>query len=84
MRRFTPNTLMDRPKILESIERAAETGFAIAYDELLINEVGISAPVRNGARPPAAIQCSVARAKWDPARIERHIVPHLLDAANSI
>jgi DNA-binding IclR family transcriptional regulator len=83
MKRYTQNTVMDRVTVQRLVDEAAETGYAIGYDELLMNEVGIAAPVR-GKRRSAAIQCSVSGLKWDRARIEAAIVPRLVDAANSL
>ena len=84
MRRYTDNTLMDRAAILALIERAAVTGYSIGYDELIINEVGISAPIRGGGgRTRAAIQCSVSGIHWNATAIEQRIIPPLMDAVNS-
>ncbi|WP_207458241.1 IclR family transcriptional regulator [Azospirillum sp. SYSU D00513] len=83
MRRYTPGTLMDRPKILELINEAAENGYSVASNELLMNEVGISAPIRREGTARAAIQCSVSGLTWDRARLVKEIVPYLIDTAHS-
>jgi DNA-binding IclR family transcriptional regulator len=83
MRRYTPATLMDRPRILELIAEASRNGYAIAHNELLMNEVGVSAPIRREGTARAAIQCSVSGLTWDQGRIVRDIVPHLIDTVNS-
>jgi DNA-binding IclR family transcriptional regulator len=82
MRRYTPGTLMDRARVLELINEAAENGYSIAQDELLMNEVGISAPISRDGTARAAIQCSVSGLTWDRPRIVKEIVPHLVDNVN--
>lgn len=84
MTRFTPSTLMDRPAILALVERAAETGYSIGHEELILNEIGVSVPVRSSGDCRAAIQCSVSAMKWSEKSIEDRLLPALIDAANSI
>lgn len=85
LRQFTPQTSMDREVIAEHIRHATASGYTISQSELILSEVGIAAPIiAPGGRAKAAIHCSVSRLSWSPEQIERTIVPHLLDAANSI
>lgn len=83
LKRFTPNTSMDRSRILEEIERAAERGYSLSRDELIMNEVGVAAPIRAEDGCRVAVHCSVSALKWKPNDVEDTIVPALLDMANS-
>ena len=84
MTRFTPNTLMDRILIGNLVERATETGYSISQDELILSEIGISAPIRSGGGARAAFHCSVSALKWTEKMVEERILPKIMDAANSL
>ncbi|MBK1662966.1 IclR family transcriptional regulator [Rhodospirillum rubrum] len=79
-----PTTLLDRPTILGLVEEAAEKGYAISENEILLNERDIAAPIRIMGGPRAAVQCSVSAMVWPRARIVADIVPALLDTANAL
>ncbi|GGD23546.1 IclR family transcriptional regulator [Aureimonas glaciei] len=83
MRRYTAHTLMDRGAILALVDEAATKGYSIGFDEIMINEIGLSAAIRGSGRTRAAIQCSLSATHWDTARIERLIIPPLIDTINS-
>lgn len=83
MRRYTAHTLMDRAQILALVDEAAAAGYSIGHDEIMLNEVGISAPIRGSGRTRAAIQCSLSATHWDRAKIEKLIIPPLMDTINS-
>ncbi|MBP0617727.1 IclR family transcriptional regulator [Jiella mangrovi] len=83
LRRFTANTTMERDAILAEIETAAERGYSLSRDELIMNEVGVAAPIRVDGRYRVAVHCSVSTLKWKPHDVEEAIVPALLDMANS-
>nr|WP_280988165.1 helix-turn-helix domain-containing protein [Jiella endophytica] len=84
LRRFTPATMMDRGKIAELVESAAETGFSIAEDELQMNELAVAVAVGRGGGVNAAIHCSVSGTLWTRERLRSEVVPSLLDVANAI
>lgn len=82
---FTPRTTQDRDQIRASIADAAAQGFAISRDQMILNEIGIAAPIMGpDGRALAAVQCSVSAYAWDDERIRRKILPMLLDTANAI
>ncbi|WP_193370368.1 IclR family transcriptional regulator [Pelagibius marinus] len=85
IRKATAQTILDRAAIARIIDEAAEKGFAIAQGEFMINEIGVAAPVIGAdGRPVATVQCSVSAYHWTPKKVEREIVPLLLDTANAI
>ena len=85
LRQMTVRTTMDRAELAQQIATTAERGYSITQDQMILNEIGISAPIRGSdgiAR--AAVQCSVSSFHWTIDRVEQELVPYLLDAANSI
>lgn len=82
---FTPRTTLDRDQIRTSISEAAAQGFAISRDQMILNEIGIAAPIVGpDGRALAAVQCSVSSYAWEDDSIRRKILPVLLDTANAI
>jgi len=84
VQRFTPSTTMDRAAITDLVEAAATTGYSIAHNEIMMNEVGIAVSIQERTGRLGAIQCSVTPLRWHPARIEQVILPRLLDAAHAL
>ncbi len=86
LQRFTPRTTLDRGAIAERIEQARQDGFSIAREQLILNEIGLAAPIRGpgGGPAKAAIQCSISASRWTEAGLRERIVPALLDTANAI
>jgi len=85
LRAQTPRTTLDRAKIADQIEAAAQTGYAITYDQMILDEVGIACVIRGpDGRGCAAVHCSVSAHHWDDARIRTEILPWLQDTANAI
>ena len=83
--RFTPATDLDRGQIGDSIERAAQQGFAISEGQMILKEIGVATPIAgHDGRAFAAVQCSVSAHTWTREAIEREIIPKLQDAANAI
>ncbi|SFP40942.1 IclR family transcriptional regulator [Tranquillimonas alkanivorans] len=82
---FTPATTRDRGTIRDLIEDAAVRGYAISRSEVILNEVGVAAPiVAPDGRAAAAIHVSVSGHSYDLDRINRDIAPAIQDAANTI
>ncbi|WP_245198525.1 IclR family transcriptional regulator [Jiella mangrovi] len=84
MRRFTPETVMSREKVRDLVEMAAETGYAIAENELQMNELAVAVAVGCSRGQPGAIHCSVSGTLWSRERVEQEVVPLLRDAVNGI
>jgi DNA-binding IclR family transcriptional regulator len=85
LRQFTQHTTLDRALIGARIQQAAEEGFAISHGQMILNEIGVAAPITGpDGLAHAAVQCSVSSTHWDEARVREEIVPHLLDTARAI
>ncbi|MER0240186.1 helix-turn-helix domain-containing protein [Fulvimarina sp. MAC8] len=84
MRRYTPQTTMDREAIRRLIEEAAETGYSIAENELQMNELALAVSVGRSDQTNGAIHCSVSGTLWTRERLRDEVMPHLRDAANGI
>ncbi|MBY8976923.1 IclR family transcriptional regulator [Rhodobacteraceae bacterium NNCM2] len=82
---FTSRTTQDRETIRAAIEAAVQLGYAMTQDQMILNQIGVAAPILGSdGRARAAIQCSVPTHKWDHDRIQRELLPLLLEAAASI
>lgn len=85
LKRYTPHTSMDREEIGQAVERAVTDGFAIAFSQMLPNEIAIACPIRNTeGRAFAAVQVSVSSLSWGAERIRAEILPALQDIAHAI
>ncbi len=82
---FTPNTTLDRGSIRDSVERAVHDGFAISTGQMILNEIGVAAPIAgHDGRALAAVQCSVSAHTWTREQIISDLLPRIQDTANSI
>lgn len=85
LRQYTPLTTLDRGSIAEQVAEAVERGYSLSRNELILNEIGVAAPILGpDGRATAAVHCSVSAFHWTPERVEAEIVPYLLDTANGI
>ncbi|GHF39382.1 IclR family transcriptional regulator [Seohaeicola zhoushanensis] len=81
----TPRAITDRAEIGRLLEEATAQGYAISRDQMILNEVAISAPITGpNGRALAAVQCSVSAHSWTDDRLRRDILPALQDTANAI
>ncbi len=81
---YTPRTTTDRGEIAELVEQARQDGFALSFQEILLNEIGIAAPIKaSNGKARAAIHCSVSMADWSVERVRKEIAPLLVDAART-
>ncbi|WP_378942875.1 IclR family transcriptional regulator [Paracoccus sp. R86501] len=82
---MSPRTCMDRALIAEDIALSAARGYAMTRDQSILNQTGISAPIKGpNGRAVAAIQCSVATRNCSEDRLQNEILPHLIEAAEGI
>lgn len=85
MKRFTPETTQNRERIGELVEEAVRLGYSLSDNELILKEIGVAAPIIGAdGRPVAAVHCSASAYHWTHEKVEKDIVPFLLDTANSI
>ncbi|WP_037256876.1 IclR family transcriptional regulator [Roseivivax halodurans] len=82
---MTPKTVTDRDQIRADVRLAAQNGYAMTRNQMILNEVSIAAPVHGVAGPAeAAVQVSLSAHSYDETRIQEEILPALLDTANGI
>ena len=72
-------------ELRHAILAASAEGFAIIDEELELGLRSIAVPVKNRAgRAVAAINISAPSARFTPAELQAHVLPHLQKAAASI
>ncbi|MGM0583935.1 MAG: IclR family transcriptional regulator, partial [Pseudomonadota bacterium] len=85
LKRYTPQTTLDRAEIRAQIREAQERGYAFSQHELIRNEIGVAAAILDveGA-PVAAVHCSVSALAWTPGRVSQELAPRLLQTINAL
>lgn len=85
LKAYTARTTTDRTEVATLIAQAARDGYAMARDQMILNELAIAAPIPTpDGQTRAAVQVSVSAHRYDAERIRRDILPALQDAANAI
>lgn len=85
IRSATPKTETDRATIAQSIEAAAQDGYALTQNQMILNEISVAVPVLGpDGRASAAIQVAVAAHSFDAEKVRREILPALMDTANAL
>ena len=85
LRKYTPSTTTEVEKILEVVEHARSTGYAIAIEEILVGEMSVSAAVLDAQnRPIGAIQVAASLADWEPEKFILRAGPLAATAAESL
>lgn len=82
---LTGETITD-PKILyEKIAEARSQGYAIVWNESVIGEITVAAPVIDGdGMPIAAVHISGSLSEWQPPEFERRFSPLVVEVANAL
>ncbi len=76
---------MDRAGISDKIDLAALNGYALSQSQIILNQTGISAPIKGpDGRAYAALQISVSSQIWGEERIQNELLPYILEAAQGI
>ncbi|MDQ2151401.1 IclR family transcriptional regulator C-terminal domain-containing protein [Alcaligenaceae bacterium A4P071] len=82
---YTSRTVTDPVVLAATIRQARMDGYALAEDQVLLNQTGAAVIVKGGTqRPLAAISASAAASDYPAERMVREVVPQLLSAANAI
>lgn len=82
---YRDTTELDREVIRQRIIEAKTVGYAITNEQLMVNEIGVSAPIRDQSGVAiAAIQVSVSNLRWDADRVKRELLPSVVDASKAI
>lgn len=82
---YTPRTTWRVPDLLVRIWGAAERGYAVCSEEILINDISIAAPVldRDG-KPVAAVNVAVSKLRYTAAAAETRFAPLVIETAQAI
>ncbi|MEZ5716411.1 MAG: IclR family transcriptional regulator [Paracoccaceae bacterium] len=80
----TPRAITDRNQIARLLDEAAAQGYAISRDQMILDEIAISAPITGPSGRATAVQCSVSAHSWTDDTIRRDLLPAIQDTANSI
>lgn len=83
--RFQEATLTDRDALFRAVMEAKAQGFAMAEEQVLVNELGLAAPIRDQAgQAIAALQVAVSNLRWTPSRLRAEIAPALVETSKAI
>ncbi|MFN3613581.1 MAG: IclR family transcriptional regulator C-terminal domain-containing protein [Rubrimonas sp.] len=83
--RFTDRTEQDRGLIRDSVIAAKSLGYAITEEQLMRNEIGLAAAVRDaGGAAVGAIQVSVSNLRWSQARARAELAPAVVEVAAAV
>ncbi|GAA1620072.1 IclR family transcriptional regulator [Kribbella sancticallisti] len=82
--KMTPNTITDRKKLADELQKTRDRGYAFNDQEIVVGVRGVAAPVIGAdSMPIAAVNLSIAR-PIQPGEVESNLAPRLLAAAADI
>lgn len=85
LRQYTPYTVCRLPELIARLQAAAERGYAVCADEMLINDVSIAAPVLDGSgHPVAAVNIAVSKTRFTVVAAERQFAARVLATAQAM
>lgn len=85
LRALTPHTVTDKGLLLERMQRAAQTGYAIIANETVLGDIAVaSAILDEHGHAIAAITIAVPTTRWTKERVEEELAQHVQVVATSI
>ena len=85
LKRFTPNTIIDRDELKSQLKVIAEQGYAIDNEELDIGVRCAGAPIRDYTRRIiGAVSVSGPSMRFSDERMEQELIPLVMKAAEEI
>lgn len=82
---YTPNTITDRETLRTQLRQVAEKGFALDDEELDLGVRCVAAPIRDYTRRiVGAISVSGPTMRLEDSRIEKEIIPLVLESAEEL
>lgn len=85
LRRLTPETLTDRDAILKRIGEVSHNGYATAWQECIVGELTIAAPIYGPGRiGVASVNICVTKPAWSEQQVIEELAPIVCRTANSI
>lgn len=82
---FLETTVQDRQEIRAAIMETRSLGYSITTEQLMVNEIGVAAPIRNQAGEAiGAVQLSLSKLRWGLDRVRSELLPPLADVCKAI
>ena len=85
MKRYTPNTIIDREELKKNLAQVAQQGYAIDNEELDVGVKCVGAPIRDYTRRIiGAVSISGPSMRFTDERLEKELIPLVLRASEEI
>ncbi|GAB7026912.1 IclR family transcriptional regulator [Geotalea toluenoxydans] len=85
MKRFTPNTIIDREELKKHLALVATQGYAIDNEELDVGVKCVGAPIRDYTRRIiGAVSISGPSMRFTDERLEKELIPMVIQASEEI
>ncbi|MEP1590852.1 IclR family transcriptional regulator [Sulfitobacter sp.] len=85
LRAFTPRTETDPDAILAAVEQAAEAGYALCMEQIMLGEIVLACPILSPQGAPlGAIHVSGSLSEWNPDEFCTRHAPLAFSAAESV
>lgn len=82
---YTPSTVTEIPALLDRIENAARQGFALAEDQIYVNDVSVAVPILGpGQRAVAAVSIAANKLSLSAEAAVEKFVPLLAPVAKNL
>lgn len=82
---YTPTTVTDIEEIKKLIEKSKDKGYAVANAEYYRSDLNIAVAITDIYNQPiAALNISAPTARWSLTRMERELVPHLINTGRHL
>ncbi len=85
MKRYTPNTIIDRDELKKHLAQVAQQGYAIDNEELDVGVKCVGAPIRDYTRRIiGAVSISGPSMRFTDERLEKELIPLVIKASEEI
>lgn len=85
MKRFTPNTIIDKEELKKHLVQVAKQGYAIDNEELDVGVKCVGAPIRDYTRRIiGAVSISGPSMRFTDERLEKELIPMVMQASEEI
>lgn len=82
--RFTGKTLCDPTVLFEEIQKVQRQGYARTFEQIMVGQSGLAAPLRNvHHQTVAAVNITTRLAHWPAERMEEELLPLLMSSTQS-
>jgi len=85
LKRFTPNTIVDRDELKKQLRQIADQGYAVDNEELDVGVRCVGAPIRDYTRRIiGAVSISGPSMRFSDERMEKELIPLVMKASDEI